>query len=238
VPKSADGPQFREGFPEKISMKSDRDIQRDVENELRFDPDINATDIAVAVKDGVVSLNGYVPTYSQKYEAERDCKRVQGVKGLANDIEVRLANADQRPDPDIARDAASAIATQLPYYHEHITPIVRDGLVILRGQAEWHFQQERAETAVRHLRGVKGVVNEITMKPRPQVSPSDVKSRIEEALKRSAEIDASKIMVEADGGTVTLRGKVRSWSERQEAEHAAWRAPGVTMVNDQVSIGV
>jgi osmotically-inducible protein OsmY len=112
---------------------------------------------------------------------------------------------------------------------------VKDGWITLTGQVEWHFQQERAETAVRHLRSVKGVLNEIAMKPR--VSPSDVKIRIEDALKRSAAVDAAQITVEAEGGKVTLRGRVRSWAERQEAERAAWRAPGVTMVNDQVSIG-
>ncbi|WP_414476055.1 BON domain-containing protein [Microvirga sp. M2] len=216
-------------------MKSDNDIRRDVENELRWDPDIDATDITVSVKDGVVALNGYVPSYSQKYEAERDSERVQGVKGLANDIEVRLRSVDQRPDPDIARDAVSAIETQLPFWKDHIKVTVRDGWITLTGEAEWHFQHERAETAVRHIRGAKGVLNQITMKPR--VSAMDVKTGIEEALKRSATVDASHVTVEANGGTVTLRGQVRSWAERQEAERAAWRAPGVTMVNDQVSVG-
>ena len=217
-------------------MKTDSDIKRDVENELRWDPDIDAVDVAVSVKDSVVTLAGYVRSYSQKWEAERDAKRVSGVAGIANDVEVRLPSIDQRPDPDIARDAVSAIKSQLPFWHEHITPVVKSGWVTLEGEAEWNFQRERAETAVRHVRGVKGVSNLIQVKPR--VAPSDVKTRIEEALKRSAEVDASHITVEADRGKIVLRGKVRSWAERQEAERAAWRAPGVTMVENKITVSL
>jgi osmotically-inducible protein OsmY len=215
-------------------MRNDSDIQRDVENELRWDPDVHEDDIAVRVENGVVALAGYAPHYSDKYQAELDAKRVQGVKGLANDIEVRLQSVDQRPDPDIARSATSAIEFQLPFWNDHIKVTARNGWITLTGDAQWHYQKERAETAVRHLPGVKGVINEIVMKP--SASPADVKARIEEALKRNAAVDASHIKVEADGGSVTLRGHVRSWTERQEAERAAWRAPGVTTVTDKVSI--
>ena len=217
-------------------MKTDSDIKRDVENELRWDPDIDATDIAVTVKDGVVTLAGFVRSYSQKWEAERDSKRVSGVVGIANDIEVRLPAIDQRPDPDIARDVVAAIQTQLPFWHDHIKPVVKNGWVTLEGDAEWNFQRERAESAVRHVRGVKGVSNLIVVKP--QAAPSEIKTRIEEALKRSAEVDASRITVETDGGKVILRGKVKSWAERQEAERAAWRAPGVTMVDNKINVGL
>ena len=217
-------------------MRSDSDIKRDVELELRWDPDITSDDIGVAVKDGVVTLTGFVRSYSEKYEAERDAKRVSGVVGLANDIEVRLPSSDQRPDPEIAREAVNAIKSQLPFTHEHITPTVRDGWVTLEGEVEWNYQRNLAETAVRRLKGVKGVTNLIHVKPR--VAPSEVKRKIEEALKRQAELEADEITVEANGGEVILRGRVRSWAERKEAERAAWQAPGVTKVDNRITVAL
>jgi osmotically-inducible protein OsmY len=215
-------------------MRSDIDIKRDVEAELRWNPDIDATDIAVSVKNGVVTLSGFVRSYGQKYEAEQTAKRVNGVMAVANDIEVRLPVFNQRPDPEIARDAVEEIEKNLPYSSDHIRVVVRDGWVTLEGSVEWNYQRQRAEQVVRRVRGVKGITDLIELQPR--VPPVEVKHRIEEAFRRSAELDANRITVEADGGTVTLRGTVRSWAERQEAERVAWATPGVVRVENLIAI--
>jgi osmotically-inducible protein OsmY len=214
--------------------KSDSEIERDVKEELGWDPDLDATDIAVSVKNGVVTLTGFVKSYSDKFEAEAAAKRVAGVVAVANDIEVRMPSVDERPDPEIARDAVVAIKSQLPISSERIKIVVKNGWVTLEGEAEWQYQRQTAENAVRRIKGVKGVSNLIQLKP--HVEPSEIQRKIQAALRRSAEIDANRITVETNGGEVVLKGTVRSWVEREEAERAAWAAPGVTRVVDQIAV--
>lgn len=215
-------------------MISDSEIKKNVEAELQWDPDIKMTDIAIAVKIGVVTLAGYVPSYTQKSQAEADVKRIAGVVGVANDLEVRVPNIDKKSDPEIARDAVTALKIQLPTLHENVKVVVRDAWLTLEGATEWQYLRERAEDAVRHLKGVMGITNNIIVKPK--VSPIEIKRKIEEALKRSAEIDANRIVVESHDGEVVLKGSVHTWFERKEAERAAWSAPGVKKVDDKISI--
>ncbi|MGZ3480932.1 MAG: BON domain-containing protein [Myxococcaceae bacterium] len=215
-------------------MKTDEEIRKDVEAELRWDPDLDATDIAVLVRNGVVTLTGFVRSYTHKYEAEMDAKRVAGVSGVANEIQVRLPDVDRRPDPEIARDAVAALKSELPYSWEKIKVIVRSGWITLEGDVDWNFQRERAEKAVRHVKGALGVINSLVVKP--AVQPGEVRKQIEEAFRRSALVDASRVRVETVGSEVVLSGTVRSWAEREEAERAAWAAPGVTKVDNRITV--
>jgi osmotically-inducible protein OsmY len=217
-----------------VIMRSDSDIRRDVEEELRWDPEIDPTDIAVSVNSGVVALTGFVRSYPERHLAEAAAKRVAGVLAVANDLEVRLPGIDARPDPEIARDAIARIKNELPYAWEKIRVVVKNARLTLEGEVEWNYQRDRAEAAVRRVRGVEGVTNAIEVKP--QVAPAEIRRKIEDALRRAADIDATHVTVETNGSEVILRGTVRSWAERQEAEKAAWAAPGVAKVDNRTII--
>ena len=217
-------------------MKPDSEIKRDVDDELRWDPNVHADDIVIAVTDGVVALTGFVPSYAGKSAAEKAAQRVAGVVGVADDLEVRRPGIDQPPDPDIARDAVRELKAWVPGCWENIKAVVNNGLVTLDGEVEWNYQRENAEMGINCITGVTGVNNLISLKPKPAPASGKIKQQIEEAFRRSALIDANRITVEADGGEVTLEGTVRSWAERQEAERAAWSGPGVFKVDNRIVV--
>jgi osmotically-inducible protein OsmY len=217
----------------RTQTRSDNSLRDDVLLELKWDPKISsASDIAVAVKDGVVTLSGFVPSFWEKDAAEKAVKRVYGVRGIANDIEVKLFW--QRTDPEIARDAVRELESHVSIPADRIKVTVKDGWVTLEGTVDWEYQKSLAQSAMKKLKGVSGVTNKIQVTPK--ASAAEVKSKIEEALRRSAELDARRITVEIEGSTVKLYGSVSSWAERDEAERAAWSAPGTTMVENHILV--
>ena len=214
--------------------KADEQVQTDVLAEVKWNAQVQPNEIGVAVKDGVVTLTGWVDSYLKKWSAEEAAHRVSGVKAVANDIEVRLPNSSERTDPDIALAAVRALEWDAGVPSNKVKATVSQGWVTLRGEVEWQYQKLDAEQVVRRLMGIKGVTNLITVKP--QITPSELQQKIEDALVRSAQVDASKISVEVQGSVAILRGRVRAWVERREAVRAAWSAPGITWVENQIAI--
>lgn len=215
-------------------MKTDSLIQDDVITELKWEPSVDATKIGVSVKDGIVTLTGYVDSFAEKLEAERVAGRVVGVKAIAQEIQVRVPQLYERTDADIAQAALNALEWNVMVPHDRIKVKVQDGWVILSGEVDWEYQRDASREAVCCLVGVKGVTNQVTVKP--SVQPEDVKSKIERAFQRHSVLDARRLMVETVGSKVILNGTVHSWNEKQEAGSAAWAAPGVSEVENNITI--
>ena len=215
--------------------KTNKELQEDVVEELQYEPSVDASQIGVMARDGIVTLTGTVKNYAEKYAAVHSAERVAGVRAVADEMKVDLPAMHMRDDEDIARAAAKALEWDVWVSSKKIKVKVDSGWITLEGEVDFNFQKTAAEYEMRNLTGVKGVTNLINLKKQP-VKPSDVKTKIDTALRRAAELDADRIEVEVVNDKVILRGKVHSWAERQEAERAAWSAPGVYAVEDDLVI--
>jgi osmotically-inducible protein OsmY len=217
-------------------MKTDSELQRDVLDELAWEPSVDAAEIGVSVENGVVILNGTVKSLSQKWTAEHVAQRVEGVRAVTDELAVKLPGDSQHTDADIAQAAVNALDWNASVPRNRIKLLVHNGWITLEGSVEYRFQKDAAENAVRNLTGVKGLSNLVIVTPR--ISEGDVIHAIKKALHRAAQVDAEKISVEANAGKVILRGNVRTWAEREEAERAAWAAPGVSAVQNEIGIAI
>ena len=215
-------------------MKNNEQLQRDVLDELAWEPSVDAASVGVTAADGVVTLTGHVRSYAEKWAARQAVKGVAGVRGVADELEVKLPSSAKRDDADIAKAALAALKWHVEVPHDRLKVMVTDGWVTLEGSVDWGFQRKAADKVVRYLTGVRGVTNLVTVKKAARAQ--DVKAKIEAALKRSAEVEAKQIKVETMDGKVTLRGSVHSWTEHDAVERAAWSAPGVTSVEDHLTI--
>lgn len=220
------------------TTRTDEQIQRDVLDELAWDARVRPNEIGVAVTDGVVTLTGWVDSYTKKWAAERAAHRVRGVRAVANDIEVRLSSSAERTDTDIAAAVTRALEWDAFVSVDKLDVTVSKGWVTLQGEVDWEYQKRAAERVTRRLSGVRGVSNLIVVRPRFTPDPEELKSRIERALVRSVETDAERIRVDVHGDKIVLKGTVRSWAEREEAERVAWSAPGIRSVENRITIEV